>query len=117
MIETIQTYFEYTSDKFGQTLDDGGSWFEFILDYLAARLSMFLHMFMSFVLSVFGEVGKEAVYTGDVVSSSFAKNGFTNFNNFFYAVIGLLFLVFAVKYGIKLLLKILDLIGNYIPFT
>lgn len=117
MNEALQAFYEYVSDKLGNTLDDGGSWFQFILDYLSARIALILHGFMSFVLSIFGEVGKEAVSVGDVVASQINKTGLTNFNNFFYAIVGIIFIVFCVKYGIKLILKIIDIVGNYIPFT
>lgn len=117
MIEAVQAYFDYISDKFGQTLDDGGNLFQFLLDYIGARIALILHAFMGFVLSLFGEVGKEAVSVGDVVASQINKTGLTNFNNFFYAIVGIVFIVFCIKYGVKLILKIIDIVGNYIPFT
>ena len=40
MNEALQAFYEYVSDKLGNTLDDGGSWFQFILDYLSARIAL-----------------------------------------------------------------------------
>lgn len=105
------------SDNLIEQFDQSDSLLGFLFDSIMERLNLIVNLFISFVLSIFGELGKEVVSVGDLVSDSFQKNGLATFNNFFYAFIGIVFLSFAVRYGIKLVLKIIELVGNYIPFT
>ena len=70
-----------------------------------------------YAFNLFGKIGNDFVSTGDIISNSFQKQGLASFNNFFYAIIGVIFLSFAIKAVIKLVLKALEIIGNYIPFT
>ena len=105
------------SDNLIEQFDQSDSLLGFLFDSIMERLNLIVNLFISFVLAIFGELGKEVVSVGDLVSDSFQKNGLATFNNFFYAFIGIVFLSFAVRYGIKLVLKIIELVGNYIPFT
>lgn len=110
ILDKLKIIFDFLFDKLHNI-------FDYFFDKILEKLSSIVHGFISFVLLIFGELGKEVVSMGDIVSYSFQKNGLLAINNFFYAFIGIVFLSFAVRYGIKLLLKLVDLIGNYIPFT
>lgn len=70
-----------------------------------------------FVLNIFSDFGNSIIGIGDTLANAFQKNGFTSFNNFFSAFIGIIFFVFCIKIGIKLVLKLIEIIGNYIPLT
>lgn len=105
------------SDTLLDKFTGSGDILDFIFENLLERISIIFHGFLSFFISVFGYLGKEVVAVGDIVSDTFQKQGFTSFNNFFFAFIGFVVLFFCVKSGIKLLLKMIELIGNYIPFT
>lgn len=113
----MNNIFTNAFDNFKTVLDNSENLLDYLFDVILDKLSFIVHGFISFVLLIFGELGKEVVSMGDIVTYSFQKNGFLAINNFFYAFIGIVFLSFAVRYGIKLLLKLIDLIGNYIPFT
>lgn len=90
---------------------------ESILLQLYIKIRFIFTAICDFILNIFSEFGSSIVSLGDTVAGAFQSNGFTSFNNFFYAFIGIIFFVFCIKTGIKLVLKIVEIIGNYIPFT
>jgi hypothetical protein len=102
---------------FDSALEDVGSVLQVIFGFIIDQVTFLWRLFLSFFLDLFGKIGNDFVSTGDIISNSFQKQGLASFNNFFYAIIGVIFLSFAIKAVIKLVIKALEIIGNYIPFT
>ena len=94
---------------------------EFVHDSILLQLYINIRIIFTticdFVLNIFADFGGSIVSLGDTLAGAFQSNGFTSFNNFFSAFIGIIFFVFCIKTGIKLVLKIVEIIGNFIPFT
>lgn len=88
-----------------------------ILLQLYINIRIIFTAISDFILNIFSDFGSSIVSFGDLVASSFQSNGFASLNNFFYAFIGIIFFVFCIKTGIKLVLKVIEIIGNFIPFT
>lgn len=81
------------------------------------KITIIISAIANFVLDIFDDCGSKVVGFGDLLANAFSRNGFNGFNNFFYGFIGIIFVVFCIKTGIKLILKLIDIVGNYIPFT
>lgn len=105
------------TENFNNVVDNSDSVLEFIFGFILDKLALYWRLFLSFFMDLFGSIGKDVVNTGDIVAGSFQKNGLSSFNNFFYMFIGVVFISFALKAVIKLVLKAIEIIGNYIPFT
>lgn len=106
------------TDKILEVLQSAVDWVHegFLTRFLIYSRVIFTGI-SDFVLNLFSDFGNSIIGIGDTLANAFEKNGFASFNNFFSAFIGIIFFVFCIKVGIKLVLKIIEIIGNYIPLT
>lgn len=102
------------SDVISNGIDN---YFVIVFDLLSSAFFNLLDYIMQFFFSGFDTAGKTIITSGDIMANHFANNGFTSFTNFMTVFVGFVFVSWAVKTAWKIVTKIIEIVGNYIPFT
>lgn len=93
------------------------TYFLIVFNLISDAFFNFLDTFIEFFFSALDTGGQTVVSTGDILCSHLVSLGVTSYDNFVFVFVGFVFVAWAVKASWKIVTKIIEIIGNFTPFT